>query len=66
MVADPAPTPDTTPLALTVATALLLLLHEPPVTEAVRVMLALTHTTDGPFTEGAPEHAVVLKVTSLP
>lgn len=66
MTAEPAPTPVTTPLAFTEATALLLLLHVPPATDPLKVILELTQTIEAPLTEGAPGQAVVLKVISLP
>jgi hypothetical protein len=42
MVAEPALTPVTTPVALTLATAALLVLHTPPADVSVRVPVAVT------------------------
>jgi hypothetical protein len=50
MVADPADTPLTTPLSEpAVATAVLLLLHSPPVMPSVYNTAALEHTVAGPL-----------------
>ena len=49
MMAKPALTPVTTPVALTVARAVLLLLHTPPVAVALfKVMTEPAHTAVGP------------------
>ena len=48
-MADPAVIPATTPVALTLAMAALLLLHVPPVVALVNVMVEPAHTVDGPL-----------------
>ena len=64
MVTLPAPTPVTTPAALTLATVLLLLIQVPPVTVSLKVMPEPTHTDDGPVTGpvGAEEVTLTTKV----
>ena len=59
MVADPAPTPVTTPDAFKVAIAALLLLHVPPVVPSVRVVELPWHT------EAAPEIVPALTVPDI-
>ena len=49
IVTAPADIPVTTPDALTVALAVLLLLHVPPLVASVSVMLAVGHTLVGPL-----------------
>jgi hypothetical protein len=62
MVAVPAPVPTTFPVELpTVAIAVLLLLHVPPVIEAVKIALLPTQI----FTVPDMETGVVLTVTTL-
>ena len=53
MVAVPALTGVTTPAEDTVATAVLLLLHAPPLPDAVNVIVLPTHTDDKPVIEPA-------------
>ena len=48
-MAVPFDTPVTEPVLLTVATAVLLLLHVPPPTASVRDIVEPVHTTDGPL-----------------
>ena len=55
MVAVPPETPVTSPVVLTVATAVALLLHVPPPVVLVSVILLPAHTDEGPeiaLTEG--------------
>jgi hypothetical protein len=52
-VTEPAETPVTTPDALTVATAALLLLHTPPLTASANVVLAPGQTVVVPVIEPA-------------
>ena len=54
--------PVTVPAALTVAMAVLLLLHVPPATPSVRVMVAPVHTELGPDMEPAVGAAVMVTV----
>ena len=49
MVTEPPDTPWTTPVLLTVATAVLLLLQVPDDMFAVRVILSPVHTSAGPL-----------------
>ena len=44
----PAPTPVTSPVVVTVATEVLLLLQMPPVVASVNWVVLLTHTPDAP------------------
>jgi hypothetical protein len=56
--AIPKTVPEIGPADVTVATAVLLLLHTPPVyvdAESVNVMVDPTHTTDGPTSVPTPE-----------
>jgi hypothetical protein len=53
MVVVPAATPVTTPADETVALAVLLLLHEPPDTVSLKVIVAVSHTADEPEMEPA-------------
>lgn len=48
MMEVPIPRPETTPDVLMVATALLVLLHTPPVTELLRVVVRPTQITVAP------------------
>ena len=62
MVTVPVFTPVTTPLPVTVAMALLPLLHEPPPTVEVRVPVIAWQITEGPLI--VPALAEVLTVTT--
>ena len=48
MVAGPVPTPDTTPVELTEATAALLVVQVPPLAASARAMVAPVQTAAGP------------------
>ena len=64
----PAPTPVTTPVALTVATAVLLLLQVPPVAVSVKVAVAPVQTPAGPETIpafGSGLTVIVVEVSAL-
>lgn len=63
MVAVPLLTPVTIPVAPTVATELLPLLHEPPPVASASVIVDPTHTLPGPVIVPAPE--IVPIVTTL-
>jgi hypothetical protein len=60
MVAAPVPTPVTTPVVLTEATAALLVAHVPPDAASAKVMVEPIQTTEGPVM--VPALAVVLTV----
>ncbi len=62
-MAVPAVTPVTTPDELTVALAVLLLLHAPPVTVALRAMLLPAQTVVAP--EMVPAEGVLFTVTFI-
>jgi hypothetical protein len=57
MVAVPAATPVTTPVEPTVATEVLLLLHVPPVTVSLKVVVDEVQTVAVPVIEPADEDA---------
>lgn len=61
IVVFPAATPRTTPLPLTVATVVVLLLHVPPPIELLSVVLAPGHTVNVPVIDGT--EGILMTVT---
>ena len=67
MLTVPADTPVTMPDVMpTVATVVLELLHVPPVTESVSVIVDPAHTVPGPDIEGTDETVITLETVQPP
>jgi len=67
MVTTPADTPVTIPdVKPTVAIEVLLLVHEPPVTESVSVLVPPTHTLGVPMIGGKDKEEVTVNTTYAP
>lgn len=69
MVAVPAVMPVTAPVLLTLATAVLLLLHTPPVTASLNVVVPPVHTVMVPVmvpADGVPDTVTVVVALAVP